>query len=212
MGPSNSVPFEQDKQNRQDDTWLERHTGQLTQTPRLELGCGEGRDSQWLFSHGVDVIAADLAADALKAHATRLPNVPRVRLDLGLPLPFAPGTFGTVIASLSLHYFSRANTARVFDAIRACLRGGGILLLRVNSTRDVYFGARGHAEIEPNFYRVRTRTKRFFEAADIEQLAATGWALDLLEAATIDRYDRPKHVWTAVLRRLDDRDVTAGSG
>ena len=80
-------------------------------------------------------------------------------------------------------------------------RPGGWLVLRVNSRRDVYFGARGHTPIEPDFYRVGTRTKRFFDAADIHECAAGGWSIEHLEANVIDRYDHPKHVWTARMQR-----------
>ncbi len=189
-----------------DDDWLAPHRHCFLAEPVLELGCGEGRDTRELIALGASVVAGDLSAQALALHAAALPAVPRVQLDIAAGLPFAAQTFGCVLASLSLHYFSWSETIAVFTDVRRCLRPEGWLVLRVNSRRDVYYGARGHAVIEPNFYRVRDRTKRFFDAADIRTLGATGWSIDHLQAETIDRYDRPKHVLTARLRRVQTSD------
>lgn len=189
-----------------DDNWLAPHRHCFGAEPALELGCGDGRDTRVLLTFGTTVVATDLSAEALAAHAAVLPTVPRVQLDIGAGLPFAGEVFGSVLASLSLHYFSWTQTIAVFADVRRCLRPGGWLVLRVNSRRDVYFGARGHAAIEPNFYRVGSRNKRFFDEADIRTLGATGWSIDCLEAQTIDRYDRPKQVLTARLQRVQTSD------
>lgn len=189
-----------------DDNWLAPHRHCLGTGPVLELGCGEGRDTRALIALGASVVAGDLSSQALALHAAAIPAVARVQFDIGAGLPFAAQTFDCVLASLSLHYFSWSKTIAVFADVRRCLRPNGWLVLRVNSRRDLYYGARGHAAIEPNFYRVRDRTKRFFNAADIRTLGASGWLIDHLEAETIDRYDRPKHVLTARLRRVQTSD------
>lgn len=190
-------------QGRSDDTWLATHLTCLHPTRTLELGCGEGRDSRWLLDHGVRVLATDLSESDLRRHADALPTLIRVRLDIGAGLPFLDGAFNTVLASLSLHYFARAHTLRIAADIRRCLLPGGTLLLRVNSREDVYYGARGHTAIEPHVYRVHNRAKRFFDAADIHEIAAHGWRLDHLRADIIDRYDRPKHVWSRACNGCD---------
>lgn len=189
-----------------DDNWLAPHRHCFEAEPVLELGCGDGRDTRALLTFGTTVVATDVSAEALALHAATLPGVPRVQLDIGAGLPFAAQTFGCVLASLSLHYFYWSKTVAVFADVRRCLRPGGWLVLRVNSRRDVYYGARGYPMIEPNFYRVRGRDKRFFDEADIRTLGATGWSIDYLEAQTIDRYDRPKHVLTARLQQAQTSD------
>lgn len=46
----------------------------------------------------------------------------------------------------------------------------GILLVQLNSTKDVNHGAVGHEEIEPGFYLVNGERKRFFDQDSIDTL------------------------------------------
>ena len=192
----------------QDDRWMQRWLPQLRaaagSTPVLELGCDTGGDTAWLLDQGFAVVAGDIAQAALRTCAGNAPAAHLLLLDLRQPLPFADGAFGAVIASLCLHYFDWATTERAVAEVQRCLRPGGLLLCRLNSTADVHHGAAGFAEIEPHYYRVHGRyaeCKRFFDAADIRRLFGRGWAPLALAEHTIHRYEQPKVAWEVVLRR-----------
>jgi hypothetical protein len=79
----------------------------------------------------------------------------------------------------------------------------GILLMRVNSTRDVYHGARdGGREIERHFYESRAKysdRKRFFDKGEVTDLLK-GWKVLSCVEKTIHRYEKPKVVWEVVAR------------
>jgi SAM-dependent methyltransferase len=187
-----------------DDEWLARHADLIARAapgPLLELGCGDGRDTRWLVAHHPFVIATDRTD--LEDCRRRAPEATLVRLDHGKPLPFRPGTFPLVVASLSLHYFDWEQTQRIVADVRDSLVAGGHLLCRLNSIADVRFGARGHPEIARHYYRVKGRPKRFFDAADLGALFAHGWTELLRDERTIDRYGRPKVAWELVLRRQE---------
>jgi SAM-dependent methyltransferase len=186
------------------DPWLERWTA-LLETSRqgkiLELGCGRGRDSHYLTDFGLDVVACDYSQEALEICRRNAPRAERLRIDISGPLPFPDEAFPVVLASLCLHYFSWPRTVAIMAEIRRCLKPGGFLLLRVNSTGDVHHGAVGHPEVEPGLYNVDGELKRFFDRNAVERLVGSDWMVHGLEEMTVDRYASPKVLWEVVLEK-----------
>ena len=191
------------------DAWLDRWSGLIAAqaiscaSPRiLELGCGEGRDTAWLAQQGhAGLIAVDISSESLAQCAQRVPYATTLLHDLRHPLPFADGSIDIVVASLSLHYFAWDKTLEIVAGIHRCLKENGLLLCRLNSTRDVHHGAVGHPEIAPHYYLVNGEPKRFFNEEDVRALFAHGWEMLALKEMLIDRYEMPKAVWESVLRR-----------
>jgi SAM-dependent methyltransferase len=110
--------------------------------PILDLDCGRGYDSLYLTARGLRVIAADFSREALKAACrTAVGITSQVQIDLRQGLPFRAATFQVIVANLSLYYFPRRQTAQIINGVRDCLRSGGYLLARFNSTGDVQYGA-----------------------------------------------------------------------
>lgn len=172
--------------------------------PVLELGCDTGQDTRWLLDRGFSVVATDLSFEALQEARQSAAGALYVRHDLRTPLPFAPASFGAVVASLCLHYFDADTTARAIAGIRQSLAPGGLLLCRVNSEHDVLHGAGSGDEIEPGFYRQSARyagCKRFFSAGDLDRFfPSRDWQALGREERTVLRYDEPKIAWELVLR------------
>ncbi|HYD61306.1 MAG TPA: class I SAM-dependent methyltransferase [Noviherbaspirillum sp.] len=189
-----------------DDLWLDNWKTLITQRSAspaiLELGCGSGRDTRWLAAHGfADITATEIATEALAECARAVPSAHLICHDLREPLPFTDGRFDVVLASLCLHYFAWDKTVDIVDEIRRCLAPDGLLLCRMNSTKDVNYGAVGHWEIAPNYYEVDGWPKRFFDAPSVDALFGAGWEQISKRELTIDRYEKPKVVWEVVLRR-----------
>ncbi|MGB8984351.1 MAG: class I SAM-dependent methyltransferase, partial [Anaerolineales bacterium] len=177
------------------DPWLEKWLASIRETstngPVLELGCGNGRDTVDLLAAGCEVIATDISGENLAECAQSAPAAKLVRIDIGKPLPFADHSMPVILASLSLHYFSWDVTLQIASELRRCIRAGGLLLARFNSIHDLHHGAASALEIEPNFYRVGIRTKRFFDETSV-RLFLQGWEIRFLEENVIDRYQKPK--------------------
>lgn len=189
-----------------DDLWLDKWKDlllELSPAPAiLELGCGGGRDTRWLVRNGfADITATELSREALAECARATPSAHLVCHDLREPLPFADRRFNAVIASLCLHYFAWDKTQEIVREIHRCLLPGGLLLCRVNSTKDVHHGAAGHREIAHHYYDVDGERKRFFDAADVEILCSSEWQRISMRELTIDRYAMPKVVWEVTLRK-----------
>jgi len=185
----------------QNDPWLEKWLTLIREKSAgghiLELGCGNGRDTVDLLAAGCHVIATDISGENLVECAQSAPGAKLLQMDIGTPLPFVDHSLPVIVASLSLHYFSWEVTLQIASELKRCLRDGGILLARFNSTNDYHFGASSALEIEPHFYQVGTRTKRFFDESSM-RLFLQGWDIQFLEENVIYRYQKPKSVWEAM--------------
>lgn len=167
----------------------------------LEIGCGHGDDTATLADAGLRVLAFDLSPVAARIAKVRVPSATVECRDVRDPFPEEARELGAVVASLSLHYFGWAETLALAQRIRAVLRPGGVLLCRLNSTEDKNFGARGHPEIEPNYFMVDGSPKRFFDESAVRSVFATGWRTLSLEHFTTRKYFKPKSLWEVVLER-----------
>lgn len=197
-----------DEAGSEGEAWLERWRHLLETTrhvPILDLGCGTGRDTNFLMRLGFDVVAADFSEKALEITHRRTPRAEIKNVDFTSALPFADVGFGAVVASLSLHYFPWHLTLDILQEIRRCLTPGGHLLVRVNSTHDARYASADKEEIEPNFYLIDGHPRRLFDRDDVLALFATGW--DLLEATerTTLYGDAPKTLWEAMAKKTDKR-------
>jgi SAM-dependent methyltransferase len=186
------------------DPWLPELTARAGGLPVLEIGCGSGDDTETLAAAGLRVVAFDLSPGAVAAAQARVPGARITCQDVRDPFPLGPGAAGAVVASLSLHYFAWGETLALARRIHAVLRPGGLLLCRLNSTEDTHFGAHGHRAIEDNFFDVNGEPKRFFDAAAIDRLFATGWRRLSTRHAVSGKYGLPKSLWEVALLRGDD--------
>jgi SAM-dependent methyltransferase len=185
------------------DRWLDLIKARAGTTPVLELGCGPGIDTATLTGAGLRVVAFDKAEAAVIAARKRAPAAVIEVRDLLDELPLTETGFNVVLASLSLHYFHWKETIALFAKVRAALNEGGLFVCRVNSTEDHEFGARGYPKIEPNFYLVNGRSKRFFTRRNVETLMRDRWRVLSLEDLVVDRYDKPKALWELVAEASD---------
>ncbi len=186
-----------------DDDWISAHSRTIVRHLGpcgriLELGCGRGRDTA-LLAALAPVVAIDVDDQALLACRQRVPAATLVRADLSRPLPLPSASFQVVVASLAIHYFPWQTTELLAEEIRRCMAPGGVLVLRVNSTRDQYYGATSPDQIEPNFVWVEGQPKRFFDRETTLRLFRH-WTVESVQEKAILRYRQPKHVWEAVFR------------
>ena len=97
----------------------------------LDLGCGPGRDVEFLMELGCRVVGLDLSVGMLAEGRRRLPDAPFIRADLRL-LPFASSSLDGVWACASLLHLPHAQLpAALAEIARVLQRPGGVLYLAV---------------------------------------------------------------------------------
>lgn len=158
------------------ESWLERYFPELEMRrakPVVDLGCGRGINSLWLHARGFTVLACDFSAVALDSLHVANPDIPAFCFDMLQGFPEALRGAGTVVASLSTHYFSLRDTERLYRAVYDLLEPDGALLLRVNSLQEFEEKDRPHAveTLEPDYYRMDdSAVKRYFSEESLKAL------------------------------------------
>ena len=181
------------------DGWLDvfAHVIDDCRTPILDLGCGSGNDALYLIEKNKQVISCDISDVAVENVRKNLPELLDAKcFDMLDGLPFEDGSFDLVIADLCLHYFSEKDTFGILDEIRRVLVPGGRLIARVNSTKDVNYGAGKGDEIERHFYKLDGGdTKRFFDEKDVRYFLKD-YESEYINEETMTRYVLEKVVFT----------------
>lgn len=131
----------------------------------LELGAGVGQDSVFFAKNGLNVTSTDktvghlcATVDRLDTHTKQLINVQK--LDLTEPFAIEDSSFDVVYAHLSLHYFDKATTQKIFTEIHRVLKPNGILAFFTNSVNDPEYDT--GAQIEKDYFSTGGDTKRYF--------------------------------------------------
>jgi len=181
------------------ECWIDEIVERVGKGELLEIGCGGGRDTAVLAAAGLRVLAID-RADLSEARSA-VPEAEFKQIDLRDFLPTTQNKYAVIIASLSLHYFSWEETKRLFSDIHNALQPNGMLLFRVNSTKDINYGAQGYPEISKNFYKVGEKSKRFFDEGDLARLVGEKWRVLSQREMKINRYEQPKVIWELLLEK-----------
>jgi len=185
------------------DLWLQDFDSvlQSCRTPIVDLGCGSGSDTKYLIERGKAVIACDYSARASENIRKNFPEVhDALCFDMTGGLPFADGFTDILIADLSLHYFTERVTKAILAEIRRVLTPRGVMLFRLNSHKDVNFGAGQGAEVEKNYFRTEDgRYKRFFDREDICRIF-DDWEILRLSEGQTGRFGPTKELWVAMAR------------
>ena len=184
------------------DRWLPLITERSSSCPVLEIGCGYGDDTSTLVQAGFDVVGFDLSAACVAATKLRVPRAQVMQRDARAQLPVADGKVGAVIASLSLHYFPWQETLTIVDGIRNALREKGVLLCRLNSTKDRNFGAGHGVELESNYFEFEGQTKRFFDRDAVAGLFGPEWRVISMQHMTTVKYFRQKSLWEVIAQKI----------
>ncbi|MBR4110507.1 MAG: class I SAM-dependent methyltransferase [Clostridia bacterium] len=166
------------------------------EAPIIDLGCGSGNDTKWLIENGKKVIPCDYSTKAIENMKINFPEVDRIEcFDMRNGLPFEDNFTDIIIADLSLHYFSKEETNKILNELKRVLRKAGMLILRVNSVKDVNHGAGEGEEIERHFYKIPDgRYKRFFDKEDLDYFFKE-WKCIYIKEEQMTRYEKTKELW-----------------
>jgi SAM-dependent methyltransferase len=181
--------------------WLTRHAALLKGKRALDLGCGLGFDTRALLDMGFTVTAVDFSSRALKASRKRNPEAEHLKLDLSKGISLKERQYSVVVANLSLHYFDRAQTFRLFADIYRAMEPEGIFLFRLNSIRDKQHGA-PDSLLDWEVVDVGGVHKQFFTESKIRELLAGKFRELALEEMVVHRFVQEKFLYECLAERI----------
>src|SRR6202453_4941537 len=151
----------------------------------LDVGCGEGADAIWLAQRGWSVVATDISGVALGRAAehvreTDAAAAARIEWRHADPLGDTDALERDAFDLVSAQFMQLAPDprARLFAALAASVRAGGVLLVVGHHPSDMTSGV--HRPPQP---------ERFYSADDIAGLLDDSWTIVVSEA-------RPRSVTT----------------
>lgn len=182
------------------DEWLTAYLPLLKSTamPVIDLGCGSGNDTLFLTENGILPLPCDISEDVIANMRRNFPELPLIKqLDMSKGLPFPDSSADVIIADLSLHFFDENTTFFILGEIKRVLTPKGSLLFRLNSVKDAHHGAGSGIEISPGLFLLDSGKKKRFFDEDMIHFFFKDWALYDLTESVMNRYQKPKVLWTA---------------
>ena len=183
------------------DGWLDKYLSKLCSANNIvDLGCGNGVNALYLNDNKINVIACDFSESALEQIKKRNSEIQVMCFDMTTDLPFEKASMDFIVADLSLHYFEWNVTRKIVEEIFRVLNRNGVLLCRVNSTKE-YHPTKNDEMIEPGYYFNGENYKRYFTKKDIESLFSNYRIKHITEDIT-EKYGSKKYVWEIAVTKL----------
>lgn len=186
------------------DNWLDKFLPIIKKSNKndiIDLGCGSGNDTFYLTNKGFSVLSCDYSEAALERLKHFIDNPKSLFLDMREPLPFDSNSIKIIISDLSIHYFDTTTTNSIIKEIRRVLKKDGILICRVNSTKELANESNAIKKIENNFYLVGHKLKRYFSTQDIHHFFHD-FKVAEIKPYTMARYSKKKHVIEFTAKKL----------
>jgi ubiquinone/menaquinone biosynthesis C-methylase UbiE len=118
----------------------------------LDVGCGPGRDVDWLTERGHHAIGIDLSNGMLQEARRRLPDARLIRGDLAA-LPFPSASFDGVWCCSVFVHLNRAESAAALVEMARVLRPEASLYLGLEEGAEPEWRSDAHAGRRHFFFR-----------------------------------------------------------
>lgn len=109
----------------------------------LDLGCGDGRDSLFFASEGLNVTSVDFSENEIKKlnelSKEKGLNINAIQTDIR-KINFPENSFDVIYAHLSLHYFEDEITTQIFEKLFRILKKDGLIFIKCKSVEDASYG------------------------------------------------------------------------
>ncbi|HEY7082916.1 MAG TPA: class I SAM-dependent methyltransferase [Nitrososphaeraceae archaeon] len=150
----------------------------------LELGCGQGRDTIFFASNGLDVHAIDSSKIAIENMYEKI-RQKNISLDLRHfearhALPFDSSAFDAVYSHMFYNMrFTDEELRFLFKESSRVLKNKGLLYFSVRSDKDVLYNK--GKKIDTNIYEMNGFQIRFFTVGQIESFLAKYFEIKNIE-------------------------------
>jgi SAM-dependent methyltransferase len=169
----------------------------------LELGCGQGRDTLFFASKGIDVTALDFSSIAIKGlikganERNVLNNIHASIFDpTNKPIPFSKDEFDAVYSNMFFNMrFTCEQMKYMFQEIRRVLKNDGFNFFSVRNYNDKSYGQ--GKKTDNDIYDIDGFQIRFFTKVNVRALVGEGFKiLDIKEM-----YEEPVTLYLVLTRK-----------
>jgi SAM-dependent methyltransferase len=172
----------------------------------LELGCGQGRDTLFFASKGIDVTALDfsnIAIEGLLKHAKErnlLNNIYATIFDpRNKPIAFNNNEFDAVYSHMFFNmHFKWKQMKFMFQEIRRVLRGNGFNFFSVRNHNDKSFGKGKKIDNNDDVYDLNGFQIRFFTKQHVKTIVK-GEGFEILDIR--EEYEEPVTLYLVSTRK-----------
>jgi ubiquinone/menaquinone biosynthesis C-methylase UbiE len=138
-------------------------------TDVLEIGCGTGKNTEWLLTKAERVVAADFSAEMLAKAKEKISakNVEFRQFDLRGRWGFSDNEFDLITCSLALEHIE--NIDFVFGQANRVLRSGGLFYIGELHPFKQYQGSKARFETGSGVFELECfvhHVSEFFQAAE----------------------------------------------
>lgn len=171
----------------------------------LELGCGQGRDTIFFASNGLDVVAIDssqVAIDVLsKITFEKNLSIKAMVHNSSKGIPFDNSYFDAVYSHMFFNMgFTDDQLKYLFVEVNRVLKNGGLNLFSVRSDNDTMY--KKGTEVEKNIYDINGFQIRFFTKLDLRNISLSNG----FEPYKItEAYEEPASLYCVFARKQKDR-------
>lgn len=114
----------------------------------VELGCGTGKNTEWLLAQGANVVGLDFSEGMLEKARQKIPGTQAqfVQADLNQPWPVEQDSADLITSSLTLEHIEDLNSifAQAFNVLKA---GGHFFICELHPFRQ-YSGSKAKFETD----------------------------------------------------------------
>ncbi|OGH12325.1 MAG: hypothetical protein A2776_02335 [Candidatus Levybacteria bacterium RIFCSPHIGHO2_01_FULL_40_10] len=133
----------------------------------LDVGCGSGRDSRYLFDRGLNVVGIDFSKELIKIAKKKNPKGKFLVMDFE-DMDFPDSSFNGVWAHASLLHVPKDKLLSILKKIQSIMKEGGLFFSSFRVGKDEKFTVerRGNADLKRfyAYYSVQ-ELKNIFEKA-----------------------------------------------
>ncbi len=159
--------------------YLKKQGTNITESNVLDLGCGTGRNTNYIASLGAKATGIELSTTALHIARSRAQhmnmNVEYIEGDMGQPLPFSDNQFDCAIDVMSSNSLTEMGRSMYMSEVHRVLKTGGYLYLKAlckegdKNAKELLKKSPG---IEPDTYimPVTGITERVFDESSLRSL------------------------------------------
>ena len=140
----------------------------------LELGCGNGRDSLFFDSVGLNVTAIDASERAVRNLEKKETDACFICDDFVTATALFVGQYDYVYSRFSLHAINAEQEDEVIKNVYNVLKKGGLFFIETRSINDELFGL--GERVDDNSYFYQGHFRRFLRIEELEKkLVCTGF-------------------------------------